>query len=234
MKDKLILKEENSVYAMVEALNSLKTNLSFCGDDIKVVEITSCGENEGKTTVSFQLAKSMAGDGKKVLLVDCDMRKSVISVNFNLKRGQKINGLSHYLSGQAKIDEIVYETSEEGFDIVVAGPMPPNTPALLGSEKFSALIAENRDKYDLIIVDCPPVGMVIDAAVVAPNCDGILLLMQTGQVSKHEAMDVKRQLEVTGCPLLGVVLNKVTSEDSKYYKGYYKGYYSKYYGNEKQ
>lgn len=232
MKNKLILKEQESVYAMVEAMNSLKTNLTFCGDEIKVVGITSCGENEGKTTVSFQLAKLVAGDGKRVLLIDCDMRKSVISANFNLEKGQKINGLSHYLSGQKDIEEVIYETSQEGFSIIVAGPMPPNPPALLGSDRFGELIAFCRDRYDMVIVDCPPVGMVIDAAVVAPRCDGMLLLMETGQVSKHEAMDVKRQLEVTGCPLLGVVLNKVTKEDSKYYKGYYKGYYSKYYGNE--
>lgn len=225
MKNKLILKDEQPVYQMVEALNALKTNLSFCGDDVKVVEITSCRENEGKSTVSFLLAKAIAGEGKKVLFVDCDMRKSVLSVNFELKKGEKLNGLSHFLSGQASEDEIIYETDMAGLNVVLVGPRPPNSPTLLGSEKFARLIELSRDKYDMIILDCPPVGMVIDAAVVAPCCDGILLLMETGQISKYEALDAKRQLEMTGCPLLGVILNKVTRDNSKYYKGYYKGYY---------
>ena len=232
MENKLVLKEIQPVYAMVEALNALKTNLSFCGDDIKVVEITSCGENEGKSTVSFQLAKSVAEDGRKVLFIDCDMRKSVISSYFSLERGQKITGLSHYLSGQAQMEDIIYATDQDGFHVVVAGPMPPNSPGLLRSEKFSGLIMTNREKYDLIIIDCPPIGIVIDAAVIAQNCDGTLLLMETGRITRHEAMDVKRQLEMTGCPLLGVILNKITRDDSKYYKGYYKGYYSKHYGSE--
>lgn len=221
---KLKITRKDLDYAITEALNSLKTNIYFSGEDIKVVMLTSCDENEGKSNVSFQLARSFAADKKKVMFIDCDMRKSVISNTFEIEPGQQVLGLSHYLSGQYNIDDVVSKTDENQFDVIVAGPTPPNTPSLLRNARFTKLIDYARENYDMVVVDCPPLGLVIDAAVIAPNCDGSIFLIESGHNSYNFAKEVKKQLEMTGCPILGVVLNKMPKQNSY-------GYYKKYYGD---
>ena len=116
--------------------------------------------------------------------------------------------------------------------MIIAGPFAPNPTELLGRERFSALLANLRAEYDVILVDCPPLGWVIDAAVIAPNCDGAILVVESGAISYRYLQEVKKQLEVTGVPILGAVLNKVKVEKggyyNRYYSGHYKGYYNKY------
>lgn len=190
-----------------EAFKVLRTNLQFCGQDVQVISVTSCNENEGKTTVSLQLARSLAELGKRVLVIDADMRKSVMAGrNTN---AQNIVGLSEVLTGMVKLGDAIYSTQHPTLQIIFAGKYPPNPVELLSGKYFRAFLAETRKVYQYVIVDTPPLGRVIDAAVVAPNCDGTILVIGNTTVRYRQAQDVVAQLEKSGSKFLGVVRNNV-------------------------
>ena len=121
-------------YAADEAYKSLRTNLQFCGDDKKVIALTSCTQNEGKSNVAFHLGVSLAEAGKRILLVDADLRKSVLLGRVQVQ--EEVKGMTHYLSKQAKLSEVVCVTDIPNFHIVFAGPVPPNPAELLGGRYF--------------------------------------------------------------------------------------------------
>lgn len=208
-----------------EAYNSLRTNIQFCGSNIKTICITSCTPGEGKTVVSFHLASSMAEGGKKVLYIDGDLRKSVLIGR--LKVDKAVIGLSNYLSGMNTLEEVLYQTNIENLDIIFTGPVPPNPSDLLGSDTFKDLLSDMRNQYDYVIIDTPPLGAVIDSANVAKNCDGTILVVQANAISYKFAQKVVKQIEKSNGRILGAILNKV---DLKH-KGYYNKHYGKYYGN---
>ena len=163
----------------------------------------------------------MAENGKKVIFIDADLRKSVTLSRYKAQSSNKgIRGLSHYLSKQADLEEIICETNINGLSMILTGPLSPNPTELLNGELFTLLIKYLRLEYDAVIIDSPPLGSVIDAAVVAPRCDGTILVVESNITSHRIATDVKKQLEVTGCRILGVVLNKIEPENRKYYKYY--------------
>lgn len=197
-----------------EAYKVLRTNLQFCGQDIQVIAITSCNENEGKTTVALHLARSLAELGKEVLLIDADMRKSVLAGrNSNAK---DVVGLSELLTGMVALGEAHYQTQYPTLQLIFAGKYPPNPVELLNGKYFSALIKETRKAYQYVIIDTPPLGRVIDAAVVAPNCDGTVLVV--GNSTRYrQAQDVVEQLKKSGSKILGVVRNNTKKKDSAYY-----------------
>lgn len=235
---KVVLEQlEKLGYGKREAFNSLRTNLSFCGADVKVITFTSCTPDEGKSSVVMELGRSLAEDGKKVLIVDADLRKSVFVGRYHAKAKKgSIKGLSHYLSGQAPLSDVLCETNVENLSIIFAGHTTPNPTELLGNHYFDELIAHAKENYDAVLIDSPPLGSVIDTAVIAPKCDGAALVVEANKCSFRFIQDIKKQLELTGCRILGVVLNKVKVEKSgyykRYYKGYYSGYYTPYYGEE--
>lgn len=210
-----------------EAFKVLRTNLQFCGQEVKVIAFTSCNENDGKTMVSLQIAKSFAELGKRVLVIDADMRKSVMAGRNTTAKNP--SGLSEVLVGQSKLEECVCATQYPGLHLIFAGKYPPNPVELLSSNFFSALITEARRAYDYIIVDTPPLGLVIDAAVIATNCDGTVLVLGNAKVRASKAQDVLDQLKKSECRVLGVVRNRANSGKRGYYrKGYYKkDYYKK-------
>lgn len=224
MKVELDKLEELS-YAKKEAFNSLRTNLSFCGDDIKVIAFTSCTPDEGKSSTVMELGRSLAEDNSKVLLIDADLRKSVLIGRHHARAKQGvINGLSHFLSGQAELDQIICSTNVEGLDIAFAGRTTPNPTQLLGNKYFEQLLKYGKEHYDVVLIDTPPLGSVIDTAVIAPKCDGVVLVVEANKCSYRFVEDVKKQLDLTECRLLGVVLNKVKVEKGSYYNRYYKEY----------
>lgn len=212
-----------------EAYKTLRTNLEFSGKDVKVICLTSCVPNEGKTSTSFQLALSLAEAGKKTMLVDADMRKSVMLGRYKASR-EKF-GLSHYLSGQAALEEACCSTNVPNFYTVFAGPVPPNPSELLGSVNFQEMVETLCREYDYVIIDTPPLGSVIDGAIVARKCDGVVIVIEADTVSYKFARDVKGQLDKAGCRILGCVLNKVDIKGNGYYSKYYGKYYGRYYGN---
>ena len=213
-------------YKTEESFKTLRTNIMLSGVEHKVIAITSCTPNEGKSTISLSLAKSLAESGKSVLMIDCDLRKSILAGR--VKTNDEIKGLSHFLSGMADTNEILYRTQEEKLVVVMAGVVPPNPAELLGQRRFEALINSAKKVYDYIIIDTPPLGSVIDAAVVARVCDGTVLVVSAGEISYKFARVVKDQLEKTKCPILGVILNRVDMKKDKYYGKYYGRYYGEY------
>lgn len=214
-------------YSANESYKSLRTNLLFCGEDKKVIVLTSCTPNEGKSTVALNLGLSLADIGKKVLLIDADMRKSVLLGRTHAEG--EIKGLSHLLSHQESIENVIYATNVPRFHIIYAGKVPPNPAELLGSEYFKRMLQALRKVYDYIIIDSPPLGSVIDSAVIAEQCDGSIMVIESGAISYRFTQEVKSQLDRCGCPILGVILNKVDSSKQGYY--YYGRYYGKYYGS---
>lgn len=223
-------KVEKLDYARNEAFKSLRTNLMFCGEDIRKILMTSCTQNEGKSTVSFYLAMALAEDGKKVVLIDADLRKSVLIGRLGVTKCEKeIRGLSHYLSGQDELEDVICQTDIEGLHIIFSGPSTPNPTELLGNRYFDCMLSELSERFDYVIIDAPPLGSVIDAAVLARVCDGSILIVESNHISYRAAQNVKKQLEQANCKVLGAILNKVEMQKG-YYKGYYRGYYKKYYG----
>lgn len=211
-----------------EAYKTLRSNLSFAGKNVKVVALTSCTPNEGKTSLSFQLAMSLAEGGWKTVMVDADLRKSVLRGRY--KASHEKFGLSHYLSGQSDLEDTLCQTNIENFHLIFAGPVPPNPSELLGSDNFSEMVKKLREEYDYVIIDTPPLGSVIDGAVVATCCDGAVIVIESNAVSYRFVQSVKEQLEKAGVRILGCVLNKVNLSSKSYYGKYYEKYYGSYYG----
>lgn len=199
-----------------EAYKTLRTNLQFSGKDIRVIAITSCHENEGKTTVSLNLARSLAELGKRVLVIDADMRKSVVATRHTTARNPA--GLSEVLTGMAVLSDCIYTTQVEKLHLIFSGKYPPNPVELLGGKYFPELISETRKVFDYILIDTPPLGRVIDAAVVAPQCDGVILVLADNAVRSSQAREVVGQLRKSGSKILGVVRNSVHSSSVGYYK----------------
>ncbi len=208
-------------FQAAEALKTLRTNLMFSGADVKAVALTSFSASEGKSSISFQLAASLAMAGKRVLLMDTDLRKSVMASRMRV-RG-KVEGLSHFLSGMANANEVINETDVPGMYIMFAGARVPNAAELLGHASFGKLIDALKNTFDYVIVDAAPVGQVIDCAIMAPALDGVLLVIDTTKNSYKLERRIKQQLEKSGAKVLGAILNRVDFTD----KG---GYYGKAYG----
>lgn len=225
------IKNQKLDYSAEESYKSLRTNLQFCGEDKKVIAITSCTPNEGKSSVTLNLAISLADAGKKVLLVDADLRKSVLLGRIRVT--ESVKGLTHFLSRQAQLIDVICNTSVPNLNIIFAGPVPPNPAELLGGKYFKELLKSARKVYDYILVDTPPLGSVIDSAIIAEECDGSMMVIESGVISYRFAQEVKEQLAKSNCPILGVVLNKVDMAKQGY------GKYSKYgkyvnYGQDKK
>lgn len=219
--------ERNLGYFSREAYKSLRTNLMFCGENKRVIAVTSCTPGEGKSNISLNLSIALAETEKRVLLIEADLRKPALMGCVQVK--EKIKGLTYYLSGQSNLQETICATDIPGFHMIFAGRIPPNPSELLGNERFAPMVRCLRNSYDYIIIDTPPLGSVIDCAVVAECCDGVMLVLEAGNISYKLAQEVKGQLEKTKCPILGAVLNKV-SQGRKAYGGHYgkKSVYGRY------
>ena len=215
-------------YHYNEAIKTLRTNIQFCGSGIKTIMLTSSLPDEGKSDITFAMASSLAQIGKKVVMIDADIRKSVLVSRYQLER--EVSGLSQYLSGQRSLENVIYDTNIENFSMIFAGPYSPNPAELLEESLFGDMISKLKERYDYIIVDTPPMGNLIDGAIVARQCDGAVMVIESGSISYRLDQRVKGQLEKSGCRILGVVLNKVNIERNGYYSKYYGKYgkYSKY------
>ena len=216
-----------------EAINSIATNLSFVGRNMKRIVLTSCTENEGKSSTTMHIMANLARRNKKVLLVDCDLRKSVLLSHFNIKiHDQNMVGLVHFLNGYNTLDEVVYQTNIQGAYLLPAGSMLANPMPILDSEDFAVLLQQLSKAFDVVLLDAPPIGMVIDAAVIAKACDGVIMVVEYGKRRKGELVDAVNKIHQSGCPVIGCIINRVpvrTRSEKKYYKNHYYSYshYSK-------
>jgi protein-tyrosine kinase len=211
-----------------EAYKVLRANIQFCEYDskIKTIAVTSYNPGEGKTTTSINLGISIAKSGVKVLYVDADLRKPMMMKNL---KSEDFKGLSKYLSGYASLDDIINKTNIEGFSFIACGTNPFNPSELISSKKFEELMEKLKDRSDMIIIDTPPLGSVIDAAIVASKTDGTIIVVKPGILKLKNLQMMKEQLEKADAKILGVVLNNLKKVE---YKDYYNGY--DYYGSQKK
>ena len=220
VKLELAQQKLNSLKKAEEYYNALRTNIQLSGNNLKVIEVTSVDPSEGKSTTSTNIAWAFARAGYKTLLIDADIRNSVMSGVF--KSREKITGLTDYLAGTQDLSHGLCETDVENLFVVQSGAVSPNPTALLQSANFERMIETLRKYFDYIIVDTAPIGVVIDAAIIVQKCDASVLVAEAGVAKRREVQKAKSQLEHTGKPFLGVVLNKFDVQREKY--GSYGGY----------
>lgn len=222
-------------YSVEEAINRLRINVSFLGADIKKIMIISSEPNEGKSFLAMCLWKQMALAGERSILVDADMRKSVMAETYKLSRedGKELWGLSHYLSDNKKLEDCIVTTAMENGDLLPNVNNIVNPSMLLESNRFKELLDKLAEDYRYVFIDVPPLGLVSDAERIGNICDGAILTVRAGVTPKGIIRSSIAQLERAGCPLLGIVLNRAGAGGGKYYKKYYGKYYgSEYYGGK--
>ena len=228
MRNCVIHDLETLDFSGTEALNSICTNLSFVGRDMKKFVITSCTQDEGKSSMAMQIMANLAKRGKSVVLVDSDKRKSVMMRHFGITMdGDEVTGLAHHLAGYNSIDEIIYQTNIPGAYFVPIGRDVVNPLPLLDSKYFAQMLDELAMRFDMVLVDTPPIGLVIDAAVVAKSCDGAVLVVEFAKRRKGEVTDAVRKIQQSGSPVIGCIINRVsvkTLSERNYYKNHYYAY----------
>lgn len=217
----LAKKKKLSISRVEEYYNALRTNIQLSGENIKVIAVSSTFPGEGKTTTSTNLALTFANAGYKTLLIDADIRNSKM-LGGVFRSSEKITGLTEYLSGNTDLSQGLCETDEENLFVITSGQASLNPTALVQSEKFEIMMDVLRRHYDYIIVDTPPIGMVIDATLISKFCDASMLVVASNVVKRKMVQKSKTQLEQSSTPFLGVILNKYNVEADKY--GFYGSY----------
>lgn len=224
----LVRAKAQMIKTLEEYYNTIRTNIQFSGRNLKVIALTSAQSGEGKSTTSVNLAISFARAGFRTLLIDADTRNSVMSGTF--KSNERYQGLTSFLSGNAELSDVICDTSIDNLMIIPAGQVPPNPTSLIQNDNFKSMIETVRGLYDYVIIDTPPLGLVIDAAILAHHSDASLLVVKAGADKRRTITKLKEQLEQSGSVFLGVILNKYDIHLDKYGSyGSYGGYGS--YGN---
>ena len=197
-----------------EAYRKLRTNIQFSSIDsqIQTIMIASASSGEGKTTTIGNLAVTYAQEGKKVLVMDTDLRKPAVHLMFNIPNHV---GLTSVLSSQYQVTEVLRETGVEGLHVLSSGPIPPNPSEMIGSRKMTALLEGLKEEYDVILFDTPPVLTVTDALIISSLCDGVILVVNAGKVKKDLVKKAKAHLEHVNARILGAVLNNVQIPKSR-------------------
>lgn len=203
-----------------EQFRTVRTNMQFSSvdNDLKSFLVTSSGPAEGKSSTTANLAIVYAQQGKRVLLIDADLRKPTMHYTFRL---DNLRGLSNVLVGEVTLEEAVNSTDIDTLDVMTCGPIPPNPSELLGSRKMETLLREAKLSYDLVVFDTPPVLAVTDAQILANLVDGSVLVVRSGKTEIEPAQKAKEALAPAKAKLLGVVLNDREKKASNYY--YYYG-----------
>jgi tyrosine-protein kinase Etk/Wzc len=215
--------EPKSVVA--EAFRSLRTSLHFSAinRDKKIILLTSTFPGEGKSTISANLANTLSQTGARVLIVDCDLRRSFLHDKF---RCDKVPGLAELLTGDSDFTTVKHHTAIPNLDLVTAGTTPPNPAELLGSEAMRGFLTAQRDNYDHIVIDAPPVLAVTDAPVLTAMADMVLVVLEAGRVPLKAAQRMREMLTTVQAPVAGLVVNDKTGKGESY--GYYGGGYYRY------
>lgn len=236
MKRVIIENQPELSYSVKESLRAIRTNIQFCGNDYKSILFTSTTPGEGKSTVAFEVARSLAELDKKVLFVDTDIRKSILVKRLSVKTEDKarLKGLSHFLSGQNTINDVMYSTDISNLYTIFAGPSVPNATEIFENRNFTSLMQAAREKFDYIILDTAPITAAIDSSLIAKFCDGAILVVEPEANPTRLINRCVKQLSASGIKILGAILNKVQYKKNNYYGKYYGSYYGNYYGNEEK
>ena len=215
-------------YAAKEAFNTLATNVSFAGNHIRKIMITSCQPDEGKSFVAMNLMRTFAETGKNVVLVDADLRRSRLAARYGISSSAPAMGLSHFLAGMCSLEDILYETDIEGAYMILAGKDVVNSLPLLSTPNLEQLFDILGRSFDYVLVDAPPIGVIVDAAEIAKYCDGTLIVVKNSHISRQELVEATQMIQRTGCMILGAALNQVSIDSHNAKKYYNRMYYSNY------
>ena len=228
----LEIKEMDTMsYGSREAMNRLRVNLGYCGDQYKRILVTSSVPDEGKSFVSINLWRMLAEAGSRVVLVDADIRRSVLRSRhqFVTEEHRNAAGLANYLAGQTDVRNVIYSTNIDGAYMVPTFRSIANPSLLLQNPRFGEMMEILSKEYDYVLVDTPPLETVSDGLLVAAHCDGALLVVHSGATSRRLVGSSLKQLQSVNCPVVGTVLNQVETTKSPYYYRYGKyGYYANY------
>lgn len=215
------IQEKGSVLS--EQFNTIRTNLQFANIDSKLQSfmITSSVIFEGKSTVTGNVAVSFAKQGKKVVLVDLDLRRPTLKATFSMNN---VKGISNYITDtNVSLEDIVFETTVDNLDVIDSGPIPPNPSELVSSVRIQNLIKQLKGKYDVLIFDVPPILAVTDAQIISTYVDGTILVVREGYTYKDDVKKAINLINNVGGKFVGAILNDVPSNtNAKYGYGYYK------------
>lgn len=204
-----------------EQYRTLRTNLEFTslGSKLQTILITSTSTGEGKSTTASNLAVVYSQLGKRVLLIDCDMRRPTVHQIFRLDAR---NGLSNVLAKRTSVEVAIQATQLEHLFVMSAGVIPPNPSELLASPIFHELLDQVKEQFDIVLLDAPPVMQVADSRIIAPEADGLILVLSCDSSDRDEVIKAKDQLQMTGTRILGLVLNRREAHHDKnrYYYAY--------------
>lgn len=205
---------------IAEQYRTIRTNIQFSmvDRDVKSIVMTSSGPWEGKSTTSANLASVFTDQGKRVLLVDADLRKPTVQRTFGLSN---VEGLTTLLSEpDKKIDEVIQHVTGTELHALTSGPIPPNPSELLNSNRMNGLMKRFEEMYDIIIYDMPPVTSVTDAQIMAAKSDGVVFVIRHGVAKKDSVLNAQELLEMVNANILGVVFNGVEKKTDFSYYGY--------------
>ncbi len=215
-----LITEHNPRSPISEGYRMLRTNIEFStiNQKLQIIMVTSSKPGEGKSTTAANMAVAFAQASKRVLLIDADLRKP--SQHFILGTSNR-NGLTTALLEGKDVQEMAQHTGIDNLFVIHAGPMPPNPSELLSSRQMSELLVSARSLYDVIVIDTPPIMSVTDAQIVATQSDGVVLVIDSGQVKKGTVLRSKASLEHVNAKLIGVVLNNINRKTANSYSYYY-------------
>ena len=218
-------------YACNEAMNTLCTNLFYCGEDIRSVLFTSRYEQEGKSSITINVMRTLASFGKRVVLVDADLRCSTLARRYRFSYEKRdAMGLAQYLAGMCPLEDVVYQTNLPNAYILPAGREVLSSLQLLASPRYGEMMRVLQEEFDVVLVDSPPAGVIVDAVEIAKYCDGAIIVVAYNTGRKQDVAEVASSIAKTGCQVLGAVMNGVEMGSFRNRKYYYRyGRYSSYY-----
>lgn len=228
----LRLVNEDASFAFVESYKSLRTNLEFiaASKHYNTFAITSAGPMDGKSTVAMNLALTLGESGKRVILVDADLRKASIAHYIGIS--SRANGITSVLSGESELEDVIVKWPDKPVDVLTVGMIPTNPSELVGSSGMVKILEKLSQTYDYVLVDTPPVAVVTDAAIVSRIVDGVILVARSEETTKQALKNSKRVLDDVNAHIIGVVLNDYNASNHGRKDNYYYSYSYKSYGND--
>jgi capsular exopolysaccharide synthesis family protein len=230
-KEEQLVSQLPATSHVAEAYRALRSSIGFASIDapLRRLQVTSASKGEGKSTTAVNLATAMAMDGKRVILVDADLRRPNVHKLLGLPSAP---GFSEVLVGMAQLEDVIQNTDVENLRVITAGPIPPNPAELLGSHAFADVVEQLEKMADVVMFDTPPCMPVTDPLIVAARMDGVVLVLNAGQTRKAAVKHAIEMLRRARARVLGVVFNRVQANKSGYYYHYYYYYGDGYYAEE--
>lgn len=213
-------KASSDALVVQNAAKTLLANIRFASVDrpVKSIVLTSSVPNEGKSTVAYNLAQAIASSGKRTLIVECDMRRRSLA---DMVGARARHGIYAVLSGQVELDEALVATSHRNLFFLDSEPHIPNPADILSSQRFRKLVAQMESDFDYVVIDTPPVGTFVDAAIIAALADATALVVRERFVKRAELQNAYDQLKKADANVIGVIMNMCEVESSEYYYAYY-------------